>query len=123
MKLAYLHILVLIIVSNFSCSKVETKKIKTKLIENKKIDSLDIIKKNKLIGIWGENVNDNATFVIDKDSIFYFDNDEYFKYKTSKDSIFIYYDEYLYKAKFIIEKDSLTLYDEFGTTKFVCLKE
>ena len=71
---------------------------------------------SKLIeGIWAENEEENALFLIEKDSIFYFDSDERVYYEYKNDSLQIYYDGYT--AKNLVNKlnqDSLVFTTESG---------
>ena len=72
--------------------------------------------RDKLIeGIWAENEGENALFLIEKDSIFYFDSDERVYYVYKNDSLQIYYDGYT--AKNLVNKlnqDSLVFTTEIG---------
>lgn len=76
-------------------------------------------KNEKLVGIWGISTDANASFQIKKDSIYY---PEYFKsygYKTSKDSIFVNFDNYIFKAKYGFANDSLVFKSGDKKTSFV----
>jgi hypothetical protein len=81
--------------------------------------------KEKLIGVWGKDVNENANFKIVKDSIYYFE-DKYHKYILKEhplktDSIIIYFDDFTYRGVFYFRNDSLILRD-FRESKFVRIK-
>ena len=92
------------------------------------ISSLPICQENKtktaskerLIGVWGQHINENANFKIVKDSIYYFE-DKYYKYSLKKDSVFIYLDNSTWKGKYYFRNDSLILRDT-RESKFVRIK-
>jgi len=82
--------------------------------------------KEKLIGVWGAKINENANFEIGKDSIYYFE-DKYYKYKIKEnslknDSIIIYMGGYTYRGVFWIKNDSLNIKDKRSENKFVRIK-
>lgn len=75
--------------------------------------------KKNVIGIWTSGENENATFEIDKDSIYYVDALQRFKYILNEDSLTIKFIGYEYKCK--IQKatnDSLIFVQEEKRTKF-----
>lgn len=65
--------------------------------------------KEKLLGIWGQSINENASFRIISDSIYYPEHFRSYKYSTSKDSIYIHYDGWVFKGTFYIRNDSLII--------------
>lgn len=66
-------------------------------------------KEIELIGAWGTSFNENATFRIQQDSIYYPDLFKSFKYITDKDSLFLLYDGKAIKGTYSISNDSLFL--------------
>lgn len=79
--------------------------------------------KNELQGVWATSIGENASFWIKKDSIFYLDNFKSYKYCTKEDSIFIYYDNWIYKGTFKFRSDSLLLIDNKNHLKFIKITE
>ncbi|MFY8180534.1 MAG: hypothetical protein ACOVLG_02075 [Flavobacterium sp.] len=72
------------------------------------LSSFNFLQNNKsIIGIWTDGSSENATFEINKSTIFYIDSLKEFKYKLKKDSLFIFYDDYTFKGKIKISKDTL----------------
>jgi hypothetical protein len=65
--------------------------------------------KNKILGIWTNGTDDNSTFKINKDSIYYTDEFKSYKYLLMKDSIKIFYDDLTYSAKIHFVKDTLMM--------------
>ena len=80
-----------ILTSLLSCNKIidNPKPISNNNRNNHKINKRD---QNKVIGIWKIHGEENSTFQIYKDSIYYTDKGQIYKYKTVKDSFYIYYD-------------------------------
>jgi hypothetical protein len=102
----------------FSCSPNNQSKDNTSdstISPNKPIqDKLE----TKILGIWTDGTTDNAAFEIRKDSIFYVDQLLTFKYSIDKDSIQINYNDWVFKSKIFIQKDTLFLSSEFDTSKY-----
>jgi hypothetical protein len=65
--------------------------------------------KDKLVGVWGPSINENASFRIQPDSIYYPEYFKSYKYTTRKDSIFIHFDGWIFKGIFCFRNDSLVL--------------
>lgn len=76
---------------------------------------------NKLIGIWGIIGEENSTFQISVDSIYYTDqdNDNVYKYIVKGDSLFIFYDGYTYKSIYNLFQDKLILTGSDGVDTFI----
>ncbi len=75
--------------------------------------------KDKIIGIWTGGESPNATFEINKDSIYYVDHFKSYKYTLKNDSIKIFYDDYDYSAKIYFLKDTLVMNSpEYDIAKF-----
>ncbi|HVW95201.1 MAG TPA: hypothetical protein VHA56_04495 [Mucilaginibacter sp.] len=73
----------------------------------------------KAIGVWTNGNSANATFEIKEDSIYYVDQFKSYKYLISKDSIHIYYPDYIYGARFYFRKDTLIMdSQDDGVSKF-----
>ena len=74
---------------------------------------------DKILGIWTDGTTENATFDIRKDSIFYVDQFESYRYLLKKDSINVYYSDYTYSAKVYFKKDTLIMDSkDYGVSKF-----
>jgi hypothetical protein len=65
-----------------------------------------------IIGVWG--IDEQPSFEIKNDSIFYIDSDKSYKYSISDSNITIFYEDFIYKGiinvrgdKTLIIKDSL----------------
>lgn len=80
-------------------------------------------KQYKLLGVWGPSKSENASFRIEKDSIYYPEHFKSYKYTISKDSIFIEYDGWTYKGIFYFKNDSLVLKSQDKIHKFVRITE
>lgn len=93
---------------NQTISNNSTKNISTK-IAHKKTQN-DSINYKFLLGIWSDEDDPNASFVIRQDSIYYPDEDKSYKYYINNDSLSTL-DKVLHKSKIVkITKDSLILY-------------
>lgn len=78
------------------------------------------IDKYLLNGIWAENIDDNAMFYIENDSIHYFDSTDQPSYfiDLSDDVLSIYYDDFTFKGKVLkLSKDSLVYESEKNKRK------
>lgn len=110
MKLFFCIIGIFIMLTN--CTK-NTQTIKSE-IENKSF----------LTGIWTDHSSENATFVIEKDSIYYVDSNKRFSYSTKNDSLLIKYEGFEGAYKVIkLNADSLILADNEAKTIFVRFKD
>jgi hypothetical protein len=76
--------------------------------------------KSKMLGVWKLEGDENPTFEIKKDSIYYIDQGEMYSYKTNKDSIVIFYKDFIYKGIYTMEKGKLILIE--GTNKSIYFK-
>jgi hypothetical protein len=96
-----------------------------KLSNNITNDKNDSIKKKhlnpeKLLGIWQYPGDINATFQIVKDSMYYVDANEWFKYKVIDDTFIIYFDyNYIDTSIWEIYDSKLILKDKLGNDTFV----
>jgi hypothetical protein len=78
---------------------------------------------NSILGIWTDGSTENATFEINKKTIFYVDLLKEYEYKLKKDSLFIFYDDYTSKRKFKISKDTLYITNEGIERKYWRFKD
>lgn len=60
----------------------------------------------------GPSFNENATFRIDHDSIYYPEHFKSYKYLVKKDSILILFDGWTYRVRYTVRNDSLILKDK-----------
>jgi len=78
---------------------------------------------NRLTGVWGHSVKENASFQIQTDSIYYPEYFKSYKYQTKKDSIYIHYDGWIYKGAFLFRNDSLILKTQEKESRFVRIRD
>ncbi len=103
-------LLVVTILTNCNNSKPQT---------NKNSDSpKEYTVKNKLLGIWTYDTNENATFKITEDSIYYIDHNATYKYDLVGDSIKIKFDDFISTGKIYFVGDTLAIQHETGTDKY-----
>ncbi len=74
---------------------------------------------NKLIGLWSIAGEENNLFKISIDSIYYLEANTTYKYEAKEDSLFIYYDGYIYKSSYYFLKDKLIINGSNGIDTFV----
>lgn len=74
--------------------------------------------KDRLLGIWTDGNTENATFDIQRDSIFYVDQLSAYKYTIKDDSITISYPDWVFSGKVRFSKDTLVISSEDGQTKY-----
>jgi hypothetical protein len=67
---------------------------------------------SSILGAWTDGSTENATFDIQKDSIFYVDQLESYPYHLNGDNISIQYADYKYEAKISWIQDTLVLTDK-----------
>lgn len=73
------------------------------------------VKQEMLIGAWTDGSSENASFGIDKDSIFYVDAFETYHYKMSADSIFIDFIDWTSEIKVTkLTEDSMVWESDMG---------
>lgn len=74
----------------------------------------------QLLGIWGKSEDENASFQILKDSIYYPEHDAYYHYKITGDSIRIKYDDYEGSFNFRFKgNDTLILNGMYGEQTYI----
>jgi hypothetical protein len=84
--------------------------------------SFNFLENNKsILGIWTDGSTENATFEINKKTIFYVDLLK--EYKLKKDSVFIFYDDYTFKGKIKISTDTLYITNEGIERKYWRFKD
>ena len=71
-----------------------------------------------LIGPWTSGLSDNALFDVRKDSIFYVEDLESYKYILVGDSIKIYYPGYTFSGKVNLQQDTLTITSEGEESRY-----
>lgn len=76
------------------------------------------ISSDDLIGAWTDGGTENATFNIQKNSIFYVDQLTAYKYSLNGDSIKIFYPDWVFSGAVRLTKDTLVIVSEDGTTKY-----
>jgi len=113
----YKNLFIFMVIIYCSCNNVvqkstnlnNTSKIINKHVSVDKIKTSSNIIEEKIIGIWTDGSPENATFDIRKDSIYYVDDFESFKYFLRGDIIEIHYSDFIYKAKVYFKKDTLVM--------------
>jgi len=93
------------------------------MCQSNKVKVIDDNEKSKLSGVWGLSINENASFWIKGDSIYYPEHFKSFKYTTSKDSIYILFDGWTYKGTFRFRNDSLILKSQNKEDVFVRIRK
>jgi hypothetical protein len=85
---------------------------------------LDPIFKGQLYGAWTDGSTENASFFIEKDSIFYMDQMTSYPYSLKGDSLTIVYPDMIFQGIAGFSGDTLILRDsEFGTSKYTRFKD
>jgi len=108
------HSIVLFSITFYSCFSCQSNSEET--TSNSK-EPLKMIDQNyQLIqGIWEESQDDNAFFVIEKDSIYYFESEIRIKYEVKKDTLIIYYNGYTARNFIhLLTQDSLVFETEIS---------
>lgn len=87
-------------------------------------ESKDIIYRKLIIGIWGEDINENAIFIVEKDSSRNLDHGLIpYHYFIRNDSFIIEMDEELYSSKILkLDEDSLILSSDGFVSPYVRFK-
>lgn len=84
-----------------------------------RLNSMNNIDINQLLGIWCYPEDINGTFKIVKDSMFYIDANEWYKYKLKGETLIIYYDyNYIDTSLCEIKYDKLILKNKYGIDTF-----
>ncbi len=105
-KTKNLILLVITILTHYNCSNTP------------KHCDIDNLTANKLLGIWTHDTNENATFEIRKDSIYYPDHNGTYKYNLVDDSIKIKFDDFVSVGKIHFVGDTLVIQHTTGTDTF-----
>ncbi|MDI9366511.1 MAG: hypothetical protein QM541_16260 [Flavobacterium sp.] len=74
--------------------------------------------KDKILGIWGNDYSENAVFEIRKDSIYYVDQFETYKYILKDSIITIFYRDYTDSSMLSFKKDTLVMESNGEKSKF-----
>lgn len=118
---------VLLLIFFLSC-KTEKKNVKSTQNQNSHKKDISIsnnesqvkkINKSLLNGIWAENIDENALFFIENDSIYYLDNQDIPFYIEFKDDSFsVHYDNFISNVKIKkLDNDSLVYKSDSGITR------
>lgn len=67
------------------------------------------ITRNDITGIWTNGASENVNFEITPKTFHYVDDFKEYKYTLRNDSITINYPDYIYRAKVILENDTLNM--------------
>jgi len=95
---------------------------KTTQLNSKKIITGKKGSLNQILGVWKVPGEENSTFQILKDSIYYTVEGDMFKYSTKDDSLFIYYDGWVDKSEFKVINNKLIIKNELGVDTFEVFK-
>jgi hypothetical protein len=79
--------------------------------------------KNEITGIWKSENKEPLIVEINKDSIYYPEHFESYKYKLKGDSIFINYPDFMFAAKAYFDRDTLVMESGDGKSKYVKFKQ
>lgn len=77
---------------------------------------------DEIIGFWESENNEPLTVEINRDSIYYTEHFESYKYKLKGDSIFINYPDLVFAAKVYFYGDTLVMESEDGKSKYMKFK-
>lgn len=78
----------------------------------------NIAGKKDITGVWANGEKELLSVKIGKDSIYYVDHFESYKYDLKKDSIYINYPEFVYSGRIGFRKDTLVMISIEGESKF-----
>jgi hypothetical protein len=82
----------------------------------------EYILRNKIQGRWADAQQpEMPVFQVMLDSIYYIDHQQAYRYRITRDSVFIYYPDWLYAGKLKIESDTMIIYSESGESRFLKL--
>jgi len=120
----------LLIIFLFSCNSPQRHNLSKDDSSNVKLEPKqnpsrfhDSVDKIQLLGTWTDGTTENATFDIQKDSIFYVNQLQSYPYRLKGDSLTIHYSDMIFKGKVYFIMDTMVLSDrEFGTTKYTRFK-
>ena len=110
---------------NESTNEEHDSNVKSSFIKETPDDTLKhaAFEKGILLGAWTDGSSENATFIIEKDSIFYADEMISYPYSLRGDSLTITYPDMSFQGIAYFISDTLVLSDsEFGTTKYTRFK-
>jgi len=105
----------LILTSFFSCNKIDKNRKQIPIDNNIVVNKYN---QNRVIGIWKIHGEENSTFQIKKDSIYYTDGGQTCKYEIVNDSFYIYYDGWVDRSKYEITGNKLFFNSELVKDTF-----
>jgi len=73
----------------------------------------------EIIGIWLDEGKEPLTVKIEKDSIYYIEHFESYKYRIDKDSIYINYPDFAYSGRIGFRNDTLVMISSDGEAKYI----
>lgn len=79
-------------------------------------------KENSIIGVWKLEGEESPNFELRADSIYYVDHDKSYKYLITKDSIFIFYDDWTYRGCYVLQDNQLVIKEGDNVSKYIRLK-
>lgn len=79
--------------------------------------------KKELFGVWASDNKEPLTVEINKDSIYYTEHFESYKYDLKGDSILISYPDFMFSAKIYFTKDALIMESEDGQSRYYRFKD
>jgi hypothetical protein len=118
MKLIAIFSLLLLVGCKCGHTSSAKKEIVTHPTELPTLSKESTINKNSILGAWTDGSTENATFDIQRDSIFYVDQFTAYKYNLEGDSITINYPDWVFSGKVSFIKDTLVITAEDETTKY-----
>lgn len=86
------------------------------------IDTIRVASSKQITGIWATTDKEILTVDISKDSIFYTEHFESYKYEIKKDSIYIHYPDFIFSGRPYLINDSLVISSIDGDVKYVRVK-
>jgi WD40 repeat protein len=118
MKLIAIFSLLLLVGCNCGHTSSAAKEVATHPTESPILPKESTINRNSVLGTWTDGSTENATFDMQRDSIFYVDQFTAYKYNLEGNSITINYPDSVFSGKVSFIKDTLVITSEDGTTKF-----
>jgi hypothetical protein len=109
--------LIISIVCFLSCIGCRETSVDITLASESKPGNAEVVR--RLLGLWLTENNEKMNIPIDKDSIFFPERFTAYYYTTKEDSIFIQYDDNLYKARVRVNGDTLFMNVEDSITRFI----
>jgi hypothetical protein len=76
-----------------------------------------------ILGVWTDGSGPNASFMIERDSIYYVDQDRWFPYAIADDSLRIEYENGPTSMAVSLNGDTMIWSSPYGTTKYWIMPE